>query len=496
MKYPNIIFFRYSEYSYIDVFFETQKDNLECNINITENKLFLNNLYYSNYHLLITFGNTEEEYYKDVYEVISNRMSKRWFHLKELNNLCLFNNSVNYCYVNNITLNCIENRSIFSVFTTCYNSYQKIIRAYGSLKNQYFKDWEWIVLDDSPDDNHFIFLKNLFKYDKRVRLFKKSENSGNIGNVKNEAVSLCRGKYILELDHDDEILNTVLSDACKVFDEDENIGFIYMDYANIYENGNNFMYGDFFALGYGGYYMQKYKDKWIYVSSTPNINNITLSHIVSIPNHPRIWRKDVLIKIGNYSEYLPVSDDYELFLRTSTNTECAKIHKLGYIQYMNDNNNNFSLIRNGEINRLCKNHLKPQCFNEYKINEIMKSIESYEDEEYMVCHTQIWKRENFKHKFCNKIINIDYKKIFCVISIEAFNKNIDKLKMLYIDLSNDFLILDNNINSLELCNILDEHNFSRMKCYGIINAPQEELIKYFELIYKSCENFEIITMNF
>jgi len=493
MKYPNIIFFRHNKYSYIDTFFETQKNNLQCNINITENKLFLNNLYDSNYQLLITFGDTEEEYYKDVYEIISNRMSKRWIHLKELNNLNLFNNSVNYCYTNNITLNCIEKRTIFSVFTTCYNSYQKIIRAYNSLKDQVFKDWEWVVLDDSPDDNHFVFLRNLFKDDKRIRLFKKSENSGNIGNVKNEAVSLCRGKYVLELDHDDEILSNVLSDACKVFDDNDEIGFIYMDYANIYENGNNFMYGDFFALGYGGYYMQKYKGTWIYVSSTPNVNNITLSNIVAIPNHPRIWRKDVLIKIGNYSEYLPISDDYELFLRTAVNTVTAKIHKLGYIQYMNDNNNNFSLIRNSEINRLCKDHIKPHCFREYKINGIMKSIESYEDEKYMVEHSQIWKRENFEHNFCNKIVNIDYKKIFCIICLETFHNNIDKLKVLYADLYNDFLILDNTINSKELCNILDEHNFSKMKCYSIMNASKEDLIRYFNYIYKSSENVEFIT---
>ena len=39
--------------------------------------------------------------------------------------------------------------------------------------------------------------------DSRVRLYRRSENNGNIGNVKNEAISLCRGKYILEFDHDD-----------------------------------------------------------------------------------------------------------------------------------------------------------------------------------------------------------------------------------------------------------------------------------------------------
>jgi hypothetical protein len=107
-----------------------------------------------------------------------------------------------------------------------------------------------------------------------------------------------------------------------------------MDFINIYENGNNFRYSDYFGLGYAGYYREKYNGKWTCVVMTPNINNITLSHIVSIPNHPRIWRKETLLKMGNYSEFIPVADDYELLLRTSVNTIMAKIPKMAYVQYM------------------------------------------------------------------------------------------------------------------------------------------------------------------
>ena len=65
-----------------------------------------------------------------------------------------------------------------------------------------------------------------------------------------------------------------------------------------------------------------------------------------------MWRRKVLLELGNYSEFLPICDDFEILLRTMCHTKVAKIHKLGYIQFMNDNNNNYSLISNGEINRL------------------------------------------------------------------------------------------------------------------------------------------------
>ena len=74
----------------------------------------------------------------------------------------------------------------------------------------------------------------------RIRLYKRDCNSGNIGNVKNEAVGLCRGKYVLELDHDDIILPSLLKDAYGVFESDEEIGFVYGDFANVYENWANF----------------------------------------------------------------------------------------------------------------------------------------------------------------------------------------------------------------------------------------------------------------
>lgn len=492
MKYPNIIFFRYKKYLYIDNFFEINKNFLLCNLNITDDKDYLNNLFNSSYHLLITFGDDQVVYYEDVYSIIANRMAKRWIHFNEITCINTFNNSVNYCYIDNVLLNNEITRPIFSVFTSCYNSYDKINRGYNSLKEQILKDWEWVILDDSPDDLHFDFLKKIFANDKRVRLYKRDENSGNIGNVKNEVVSLCRGKYLIELDHDDEILPHLLSDSVNIFENDNDVGFIYANYINIYENGDNFCYGNFVSLGYGAYYNQKYKGKWVNVASSPNINNVTLSNIVSIPNHPRIWKKDILIKIGNYSEFLPISDDYELLLRTAVNTKIVKLNKFSYIQYMNDNNNNFSLIRNGEINRICRDYIKPQAFIKYNIIEKMSTLDAYEDESYAYNHSQIWKRSNFIHKYCNEIKNIDYTKTYCIIGMEIFMKNIDMIRFLYNDDKNDFIILDNKCDNEYLCTMLDNFHFDRMKCYAINDVTDEELINYFNLIYKSDNNVVFI----
>jgi len=492
MKYPNILFFRYDQYNYIDNFLEENKEKLFCNINIVSNKLEINKLFDCSYHLLITFGE-EMSYIPDVNSIIPAEMRKRWLHYKDIENIDNFNNGVNFCYHHYlINIPVEERRPVFSIFTTCYKSYEKIFRAYHSVKLQTLLYWEWVIIDDSPEDEHFEFLKGVFKNDKRVRLYKRSENSGNIGNVKNEAVGLCRGKYVIELDHDDEILPDLLMNATKVFEQNEDIGFVYADFINVYENWENYHYGNFFGLGYAAYYMQKYNNRWVYVCSTPNINNITLSHIVSVPNHPRIWRKKTLLEIGNYNEMMPISDDYELLVRTAMLTKMAKIHKLSYIQYMNKNNNNFSLIRNGEINRLVY-HLKGHCYDYYHILEEMEKRGASEDPEYRFTLSPIWKRENYEHKFVNKIVNMNYKKQYCIIGLETLYLNLKEIIILYLESENDFLLLDNRFKStdLTLCKELDTLHLDRMKCYSMDDCSDAELIRYFYLTYNSTKEFHI-----
>ncbi|MBM08475.1 MAG: hypothetical protein CMF69_02700 [Magnetovibrio sp.] len=329
------------------------------------------------------------------------------------------------------------------------------------------------------------------KKDKRIRLYKKDFNSGVIGHVKNEAVSLCRGKYVLELDHDDEILPDVLKDATTVFEKHPEVGFVYMDFINIYEDGTNFKYTDFLCKGYAGYYCQKYKDQWVYVYMTPNINNVTLSHLTCCPNHPRIWRRNFLNKIGNYSELLPICDDFEILLRTCLNTKVAKIPKLAYVQYMNKDNNNFSLIRNKEINRIGPYWIAPHYCDKYNIDEVMKKKNAFEDVFHKFYHTRIWlRKDGYKHVYDNLNINLDYVKQFMIWGLKPLQYH--RIKMLYKNKKNDFLLLDNKHSHEEIQSILHKNNMTRMKYYCLPNTSKDEFIQYFLRLYKSCEKYEII----
>lgn len=495
-KYPFVYFLRDQKYSDVDKIIESTKSKLECTVEIISlNEVEkLNNMFDPNYQILVTYSpNGDNEYISIVMANIVERMRNRWIHIKELN-IDEFNKSVNYCYVHNIISKREKTRPKFSVFTTCYKSYDKIKRAYSGLVSQTLRDWEWVILDDSPEDEHFIFLRDFCKLDKRIRLYKRDYNSGNIGNVKNEAIGLCRGKYLLELDHDDIVLPTILKDAYNVFESDPEIGFVYSDFTNLYEDGSNYSYGDHFGKGYCGYYMYKLEDKWVNVCSHPGTNNITTSHLVCLPNHPRMWRRKTMLELGNYSEFLPICDDFEILLRTMCNTKVAKIHKLGYIQFMNNGANNFSLIRNKEINRLGPYHIQPQFYEKYKVNEIMKEKNAYEDEKYLKEDNQkIWERDEtkWKHNICNIVVNPDFDKQYCLLGIHSLYN--ERVKREYENVRNDFMVLCNinEISKEKLIDILEKLGYTRMKLY-CLDATEKQLENYFHLICKYTDNYEII----
>jgi glycosyltransferase involved in cell wall biosynthesis len=447
-------------------------------------------MYKQIFSLLVVFGKNKEEYENDIIEINPNRI----IHLYKFSSIESFNILINTKFIELCLYDRITIRPIFSIFTSSFNSFDKILRAFNSLKTQTLTNWEWVIVDDSPDNANFKFLKENLSCDSRIRIYKRFENNGFIGNVKNEAVSLCRGQFVLELDHDDEVLPFVLQESADLFNEDNTIGFIYMDFINIYENGQNYWYGNNICKGYGSYYCQKYNNKWVYVYNTPNINNITLSLLLCCPNHPRIWRKDVLVNIGNFCEYLPICDDYEIILRTALNTKIAKIHKMGYIQYMNNENNNFSLIRNAEINRIGPNYISPMYYNKYNIHFEMKNRDAYEDETYLYENSNIWTRDTntYTHKYCNLLVNNEYTTQFCIFGLQGLHNHIDKITNLYENPKNDFIIIENKYDIDYLCNKIDTLGFSKMKCFVLMNETEDIIINYFKMCYLSTKNYELL----
>lgn len=246
--------------------------------------------------------------------------------------------------------------TLFSIITPIFKTpIDRLERLYNSLLEQTYNNWEWIVFDDSPPDYNFCYsyINKISKLDNRIQYYRKNKNSGIIGDVKNSAFSLGSGEILVEVDHDDVIINTTLENLKIAYSYSNDIGFVYGHTCELFEYSNKIMdYGDGWGYGYGSYINTLYKNKEYKVAIAPNINSKTIRGIIGVPNHVRSWKKEIYQYIGGHNKNLHVADDFELIIRTFLETKMAKIDAFTYIQYFDQNSNNTQLKRNSEIQRL------------------------------------------------------------------------------------------------------------------------------------------------
>jgi glycosyltransferase involved in cell wall biosynthesis len=222
---------------------------------------------------------------------------------------------------------------MISVITPTYNTPPDVLaRTWASLKSQTYKNWEWVVWDDSTDPAVWAQLYG-FASDERFRLIthRTHTHSGSIGQVKRRGFMVAEGDILVELDHDDELTPEALALIAKEF-EAENVGFVYSDWTEILPDGQSGKYPDGWAFGFGEHYWDE--DLQLWGSRVAEINVTTLSHIVSAPNHVRAWRASVYRELGGHNPQLEIADDYELVVRTSLVTEFAHIPKVIYKQHV------------------------------------------------------------------------------------------------------------------------------------------------------------------
>lgn len=309
-------------------------------------------------HVIITVGEVSD------FPRLKNSspdVAKRWINFKDTSDLQRMGGAAFHCFVSN----CVKQRDdlppLISVFTPAYKTGDAIRRPYESLLKQGYNNWEWVIVDDSDDDGSTLsMLTDLAESDHRVHVFKYHRHSGVIGEVKNWACHLCRGEFLVEMDHDDELTPNALRDIVEAFqyfdgrDEDHpKADFVYTDFAEVFPDGSPLTYNKGWGHGYGSYRWEWYGEKRLAVSNASNINPKTIRHIVAAPNHARCWRADFYKAIGGHGRLIHVADDYELMVRTFLKTRMARVPTLCYIQWRNEGGNTHR-DRNQEIQRLVR----------------------------------------------------------------------------------------------------------------------------------------------
>jgi len=258
--------------------------------------------------------------------------------------------------------NCENIKPKFSIFTPTYSTGEKIYRVYDSLKNQTLDDWEWIIVDDTPNHATWGIIQEISKNDFRVKGHKiYPPSNGNIGLVKHRACSLSNGEWLVELDHDDTLISTCLEECSNAINKFPNAGFLYSDVCELYEDGEMKTYDhdlsgnwygrhdNYFDFGYAGHTWVEVDGRKILAHWYPDINPLSIRFNISMPDHVRMWERNLYHKIGGHNKLTPVADDLEIIIRSFLHTRFIHVKRVLYLQW---NNRNSTVDNNAQdINR-------------------------------------------------------------------------------------------------------------------------------------------------
>jgi glycosyltransferase involved in cell wall biosynthesis len=198
--------------------------------------------------------------------------------------------------------NASENKQtpLVSVIIPTYNRAHLLGRAVRSVINQTFEDFEIIIVDDASTDGTHTLVKSL--EDKRISYIKLYLNQG-ASIARNVGIQHAQGEYIAFLDSDDEWFPLKLKKQLDVFkDSPPNLGLVYTKSVTVTENSEK---PSIVPLFCGNLLPFLLVYNYIGLTSTPLI------------------RKECFSKSGFFDESLPVSEDWDMWIRISQYYECS-----------------------------------------------------------------------------------------------------------------------------------------------------------------------------
>jgi len=126
---------------------------------------------------------------------------------------------------------------LITIITPLYNAASYISETIQSVREQSYKHWEHIIVDDSSTDTSLRIAESYASSDSRIRILKNTENRG-AAVCRNNATEGAKGDYIAFLDADD-LWHPKKLEKQVAFMRDNNVAVSYTNYTQIDFEGNS-----------------------------------------------------------------------------------------------------------------------------------------------------------------------------------------------------------------------------------------------------------------
>jgi glycosyltransferase involved in cell wall biosynthesis len=215
-----------------------------------------------------------------------------------------------------------------SIITAAYNHVEFVRQSVESVRNQTYRDFEHIVIDDGSTDGTADVLQS---FGTQIKYFRQ-ENCGTHAAI-NRGIRESSGEYIAILDSDDAWLPQKLERQIQAFDQYPGAGMVYsqayfIDRAGALANNGQPAGRD---LGDSAYAM--------------------LLRDNCIPVLTAVIRRQCFDDVGFFNERLKALSDWEFWLRLALKTPIAFVPEVLALYRVHGHNTFTSLSRSGQVDR-------------------------------------------------------------------------------------------------------------------------------------------------
>ncbi|MCC6548087.1 polysaccharide biosynthesis protein [Candidatus Sumerlaeota bacterium] len=224
-----------------------------------------------------------------------------------------------------------------SIVIPILNRVKFISNAIEKVQKGTFQDFEMIIVDNGSTDGTVDVVKKIAAADSRIRLI--HGKGGSIASALNEGIKAARGKYICQLDSDDEYTPDCLEMMIGHLESHPKCGLAISYYRLMDENTN--VITDVAPITHSGY------------SRNQVLRRDGAGAV-------RIFPKAVLEEFGYYDEvnYGNFGEDYDMVLKTGEKYDVDRVHKVLY--HYRRHSDNTDVTRDPKMKYHNKNHSRQQ----------------------------------------------------------------------------------------------------------------------------------------
>lgn len=207
------------------------------------------------------------------------------------------------------------NQPLISIVTPTYNREAFLAEAIQSVIDQTYENFELIIVDDGSTDGSEVLVQRYVQEDSRIRYFKQHNQGQSV--ARNRGIQESRGEFVCFLDSDNKWFPDKLEVSVKAFADNSSVDIVYGNNVTISETGAE-----------------------LSRSNMPRHSGMITERLLAdnfISMNTTMVRKHCFDTLGAFNERDRLAEDYELWLRLSTQFRFLYVpHYFGYYRVMDD----------------------------------------------------------------------------------------------------------------------------------------------------------------